>query len=211
MSSFIPINRFRSRCTICNNEVSKVLEHRHTQYHVLGDMALSKTETACPLCLTPISIKVHNYVSHLTGFHKLSKAEALEMNKNAKFEADHRNVEMPKPTYIPPPKNVVAPQPVKVPEIVEEAKVQAPDLLPKGRPRIIPNLPGETEIERERRLNRKHVQKFRAKIRAERNLPPPKKYNREIIEGESKEEREKRLNRERVRKFREARKAQKQQ
>ena len=73
-----------------------------------------------------------------------------------------------------------------------------------------PNLEGESDIERERRINRETVNRFRNKIREQRGLPPPKQYNRTLVEGESQEERERRLNRERVRKFREAKKAKKQ-
>lgn len=208
MSIFIPINRFRSRCSICNNEVSKILEDRHQQYHILGDMALSKTETACPLCLTPISIKVHNFVSHLEKFHKLPHDEAIRLNNQAKKQAENRVTELPKPVF-KLPEQVKNQIPVKADE--RQKRVENQPQLPRGRPRVVPTLEGEDDIARERRLNRQYVQKFRNKVREQRGLPPPKTYNRNLVEGESKEERELRLNRERVRKFREAKKAQKQQ
>lgn len=222
MSIFIPIpnNKMRVKCTICNNEVSKVLENRHQQYHALGDMALSKTETACQVCLTPISIKADNYEGHLMKFHKLSKKVASDMNKLAKLDAKHRQDKLPKPSFKLPQaiqKQVVekAEQVQKklaeqVQKKVEEQKTNNYGLLPRGRPRTIPTLEGETDIERERRINLLAVRKFRAKIREQRGLPPPKVYNRTLIEGETQEERDLRLNRERVRKFREAKKAQKQ-
>jgi hypothetical protein len=80
----------------------------------------------------------------------------------------------------------------------------------RGRPRVIPALEGENDIELERRLNRAFFGKFRNKIRAQRNLPAPKVYNRVLVEGESQIDREKRLNNERVKAFRERRKAQRQ-
>lgn len=218
MSIFVPIpnNKMRVRCTICNNEVSKALEHRHQQYHVLGEMALSKTETACPLCLTPVSIKVHNYVKHLEGFHRIPHQRALEMNNQAKLEAGNRNNELPKPTF-KVPKNVQNQIEQKAEERqmrVDENRINIPRanpdaILPRGRPRKIPNLQGESDIERERRLNRNAVNKFRAKVREQRGLPAPKAYNRTLLEGETQEERERRLNRERVKKYRQAQKAKK--
>ena len=214
MSIFIPVpnNKMRVKCTICQNEVSKSLEERHQQFHVLGDMALSKTETSCKLCLTPISIKADNYVSHLMKFHKLTKPVASKMNKEAKEEAKNRNNELPKPTFQLPKavQNQVIEKAEQVQKKLEEQKTNNYGLLPRGRPRKIPNLEGESDIERERRINRETVNRFRNKIREQRGLPPPKQYNRTLVEGESQEERERRLNRERVRKFREAKKAQKQ-
>jgi len=215
MSIFIPVpnNKMRVKCTICQNEVSKSLEERHQQFHVLGDMALSKTETSCKLCLTPISIKADNYVSHLMKFHKLTKPVASKMNKEAKEEAKNRNNELPKPTFQLPKavQNQVIEKAEQVQKKLEEQKTNNYGLLPRGRPRKIPNLEGESDIERERRINRETVNRFRNKIREQRGLPPPKQYNRTLVEGESQEERERRLNRERVRKFREAKKAQKAQ
>jgi len=215
MSIFVPIpnNKMRVKCTICQNEVSKSLQDRHQQFHVLGDMALSKTETSCKLCLTPISTKADNYVSHLMKFHKLTKPVASKMNKEAKEEAKNRDNELPKPTFQLPKavQNQVIENAKQVQKKIEEKKTNNYGLLPRGRPRKIPNLEGETDIERERRINRETVNRFRNKIREQRGLPPPKQYNRTLVEGESQEEREKRLNRERVRKFREAKKAQKAQ
>lgn len=215
MSIFVPIpnNKMRVKCTICQNEVSKSLQDRHQQFHVLGDMALSKTETSCKLCLTPISTKADNYVSHLMKFHKLTKPVASKMNKEAKEEAKNRNNELPKPTFQLPKavQNQVIENAKQVQKKLEEQKTNNYGLLPRGRPRKIPNLEGESDIERERRINRETVNRFRNKIREQRGLPPPKQYNRTLVDGESQEEREKRLNRERVRKFREAKKAQKAQ
>lgn len=223
MSIFIPVpnNKMRVKCTICQNEVSKSLQDRHQQFHVLGDMALSKTETSCKLCLTPISIKADNYVSHLMKFHKLTKPVASKMNKDAKEEAKNRDNELPKPTFqlpkavqnqvIEKAEQVQKKLAEQVQKKLEEQKTNNFGLLPRGRPRTIPNIEGETDIERERRINRETVNRFRNKIREQRGLPPPKQYNRTLVEGESQEEREKRLNRERVRKFREAKKAQKAQ
>ena len=91
--------------------------------------------------------------------------------------------------------------------VIEFEKRDENVILQRGRHRVIPNLQGETDIAREQRLNRVYVQKFRNKIRTERGLPPPKKYDKTRICGESEIDREKRLNRERVNRFRESKKA----
>jgi hypothetical protein len=91
--------------------------------------------------------------------------------------------------------------------VIEFEKRDENVILQRGRHRVIPNLQGETDIAREQRLNRVYVQKFRNKIRTERGLPPPKKYDKTMICGESEIDREKRLNRERVNRFRESKKA----
>lgn len=228
MSIFIPIpnDKRRVKCTICNNSVSKKLMDRHEQYHLIGEKALSKTETACKYCLTPVSIKAGNYRGHLESFHNISDRDALELNRIAKIEANKRPNQVEKrPRYRLPIniQNQIQIQAEQRAMMNDENKIdqqvvnqfnnraQNQPQLPKGRPRAIPALEGEDDIARERRLNRQYVQKFRNKIRQQRGLPPPKVYNHNLIEGESKEDREKRLNRERVQAFRERKKAQKQQ
>jgi len=196
MSSFTKINKDRSRCNICNNIVANRAIERHLEYHTLGDMALSNDEVPCPLCLTPMSADGSNFKNHLKKFHNLPQAEANRINSELKANIPNRDTidKMPKPTYVPPP---------KVTQRIQETKQETKQDAPRERPaNFRPHLEGESDIDRERRLNREYVQKWRAKKRAERGLPPPKEYDRTIIEGETPEERERRKQNARVKAYR---------
>jgi hypothetical protein len=96
MSIFTPVpnNGKRVLCSICNKQVSLKLKDDHQQYHVLGDMALSPTQTLCKECNTPVSIK--SYQIHLEGFHRMAKNKALLLKKKAELELTRRNGELPK-------------------------------------------------------------------------------------------------------------------
>ena len=210
MSNFTPINHFRSRCNICNLEVSKTLEYRHTDYHVLGDMALSPTDTLCPLCRTPISNKAKNFFSHLKGFHKLPENEAKRLSNIAKNEAKKGDSTLPKPSFSLP-KNIqnqiqVASEQMEMKndeKKIDDKVVRAHQQMKIGRPRIIPTLAGESEEQRKNRINRETVQRFRDRKRAEKGITGPKRpTQKQLKEGESVEEYDRRLKKEAMKRYR---------
>ena len=209
MSIFTPINKFRSRCTICNAEVSKTLEHRHQDYHVLGDMALSKTESLCPICKTPISIKAQNFSSHLKGFHKLSnddtagRDEAKRLSQIAKQEAEKRDTSLPKPKFSLQPQLMNDIQVNAEQMAMKKAENQIEAITKKGRPRTKETLPGESDEQRKLRMNRENVMRFRDKQRAQKGLTGPKRLiKKQLQPGESVEEYDRRLHSERMKRYR---------
>lgn len=210
MSNFIPINKFRSRCTICNLEVSKALEYRHNEYHALGDMALSPTDTACHLCKTPISNKAQNFFSHLKGFHKLPENEAKRLSDLAKNETKKRDSTLPKPSF-KLPKTVqnqiqVAAEQMEMKndeKKIDNQVVLAHQKMKIGRPRIIPTLVGESEEERKNRINRETVQRFRDRKRAQKGITGPKRpTQKQLKDGESVEDYDRRLKKEAMKRYR---------
>jgi hypothetical protein len=218
MSIFVqvPNNKMRVKCTICNNEVSKAEEGKkmemHQQYHILGDQMLSKSETACPLCLTPMSIRGQSFVKHLEGFHNIAHKKALEMNKKAKLEAETRNIEMPKPTFKLPQsiQKQVQEKAEQLQMIADEKRINLP--VKKGRPRVKAGLPNETDEERAKRMNRENVMKFRDRKRAEKGIAGPKRIiKKQLQEGESVEDYDRKLRAEAMRRYRAKLKAKKQE
>ena len=211
MSTFTKIDRFRSRCNICNNEVASKSLERHLEYHTLGDMTLANDEVVCPLCLTPKQADGSNFKNHLKNFHNLSQAEANRINAELKGQISNRQTDMgPKP--IASTRKTTLVQALGFEEKKSEGKQEYPPQRDQERARpanFRPFLEGESEIEKERRLNLEYVQKFRAKKRAERGLGPAKQYDRSIIEGETAEERERRKANARLRAWRSRKKAEK--
>lgn len=200
MSIFIPYpndNR-RVKCTICNNIVSKTLKDRHKEYHQ-SDATLKKTETACSLCLTPVSIKGHNYVKHLEGFHGLPSNKAVAMNLRAQSEAQERNKKQ------------------QIQERAEQQQMMDDEkiinlLVKKGRPRVKAGLPNETEEERAKRMNRENVMKFRDRKRAEKGITGPKRIiKKQLADGESVEDYDRKLRAEAMKRYRAKLKAKKQE
>ena len=196
MDSFVSFNRYRSICKLCGNQVSNQTLERHLEYHSLGDITLGDNEVACPYCLTPKNIA--SLKTHLKDFHDFSQDKSNRIFNELK-DIRKNNV-LPQ---IETKSNGRAQLERGEPETKSNGRAQLERGEPvRGRRRIIPNLVGEADIEREKRLNREAVQRFRAKKRLERGLGPPKQYDRTIIEGETQEEREKRKNREYVRAYR---------
>lgn len=194
MDSFVAVNRYRSICKLCGNEVSNQTLERHLEYHSLGDLTLGDNEVACPYCLTPKNIA--SLKMHLMDFHNFSQDKSNRIFTELKESKKNNVLPQIETKRGEPETKRGEPETKRVEPVAERAQPA------RGRRRIIPNLVGETDIEREKRLNREAVQRFRAKKRLERGLGPPKQYDRTIIEGETQEEREKRKNREYVRAYR---------
>ena len=205
-------NRLRKLCTICNIVVPARSYQRHQDFHQNGVRTIRATERLCDICNTPVSKS--NFARHIINFHDPNPAQAQQLIVQNEAQPAIRRL----PIDVIEQLQVIADQRAMRldenrinPEVVNQYNNrQVARNQQRGRPRVIPALEGENDIERERRLNRAYVGKFRNKIRAQRNLPAPKVYNRVLVEGESQIDREKRLNRERVQKFRDARKAQRQ-
>lgn len=211
MSIFTPVpnNGKRVICSICNKQVSLKLKDDHQRYHVLGDLALSPTQTLCKECNSPVSIK--SYQIHLEGFHKMARKKANLLKLKAEQELEKRNGELPKPAFQLP--NAVANQiQVRAEEKamqaderkIDENVVQAiQNRAIKGRPRVIPSLEGESDEQRRLRLNRENVKKFRDKKRAQKGITGPKRaVKKQLQEGETVDEYDRRLHAERMKRYR---------
>ena len=215
MSIFTPVpnNGMRVLCSICNKQVSLKLKDDHQQYHILGDMALSPTQTLCKECNSPVSIK--SFQIHLEGFHNMARTKAHLLKLKAEQELRRRNravVEMPKPAFQLP--NAVANQ---IQQRAEERAMQADErkidenvvqayrnrVAKLGRPRVIPSLEGESDEQRRLRLNRENVKKFRDKKRAEKGITGPKRaVKKQLQEGETVDDYDRRLHAERMKRYR---------
>lgn len=214
MSIFTPIANTNQRvlCSICNKVVASKSKNDHEQYHIQGDSMLGPMQGVCPLCNTPKSLKAANFISHLTGFHNLSDNKAKGIEIQAKIQAEKRRENVKQKIREQAEQKAMMDDENNIDQEVIRAYNQRNQPQPQPQPRPqpqpqrnlkrIPFLEGENEIDRERRLNRQYVQKFRTKVRAERGLPPPKEYDRSKIEGETREERDRRKGRERLRAFR---------
>ena len=205
-------NRLRKLCTICNIVVPARSYQRHQDFHQQGVQTIRATERLCDICNTPVSKS--NFARHIINFHNPNPVQAQQLIVQNEAQPEVRRL----PQDVIEQLQIIADQrQMRLdenrinPEVVNRFNNrQVARNQQRGRPRVIPALEGENDVQRERRLNRAYVGKFRNKVRVQRNLPPPKQYNRVIVEGESQIDREKRLNRERVSAFRERQKAQRQ-
>ena len=203
-------NRLRKLCTICNIVVPARSYQRHQDFHQQGVQTIRATERLCDICNTPVSKS--NFARHIINFHNPNPVQAQQLIVQNEAQPEVRRL----PQDVIEQLQIIADQrQMRLdenrinPEVVNRFNNrQVARNQQRGRPRVIPALEGENDIQRERRLNRAYVGKFRNKVRVQRNLPAPKVYNRVLVEGESQIDREKRLNRERVQKFRDNRKAQ---
>jgi hypothetical protein len=204
--------QLRKLCPICNIVVPARSFQRHQDFHQQGVQTIRPTERLCDICNTPVSKS--NFARHIINFHNPNPVQAQQLIVQNEAQPEARRL----PQDVIEQLQIIADQRAMRldenrinPEVINQynnrpvARNQQ-----RGRPRVIPALEGENDVQRERRLNRAYVGKFRNKVRVQRNLPPPKVYNRVLVEGESQIDREKGLNRERVQKFKEARKAQRQ-
>jgi hypothetical protein len=202
--------RLRKLCPVCNIVVPARSYQRHQDFHRNGIQTIRPTERLCDICNTPVSKS--NFARHIINFHNPNpvQAQQLIVQNQARPEVRRLPLDVIEQLQIIADQRAMRLDENRInPEVINRFNNRAvAQNQQQGRRRVIPHLEGENDIDRERRMNRGYVRKFRDKVRQERGLPPPKVYNRVLVEGESQIDREKRLNRERVQKFRDNRKAQ---
>ena len=215
-----PTDGHRLHCTICDLDVSRQRKEEHQEYHILGDMAIKPNYVLCPLCKTPISFK--SYDKHLEGFHKMknSKARVAKMVNEAEVEMKKREgnrVKMPKPAF-KLPKNVQEQLQIQAEQKAMERdenrinhqvidnfiqQYLPAQRIKKGRPRVLPEIEGETDEQRKARQNREAVQKFRDRERAKKGITGPKRLvKKQLQDGETVEDYDRRLHAERMKRYR---------